>query len=402
MKTLTQIDARLAEIRAALQNPETTDLDALQNEMNQLLQERAQRVAEAEQRRSMLEQIANGTAQGLTAPGSPGTPPDSQNGGSEERDVLATPEYRSAFMHHLMGVPLTSAERAAFEEAEQRAALTSASNSAGAAIPTETQNEIVRRLAQVAPLIGEITLFNIPGNITIAVESAVTTDGAIHTEGASASEATDKLVAVNLTGFEAIKLLSISAKVKYMTVNAFEAWLVDNLTDGIAYLVEGWIVGGTGSSQPTGIEKAPGNSWTANTNKIACAGSVPTYAEVCSLISLLPGVYDRRAKFVMSKKTLWQKFMPIRDDGKAPIVKGEGAGQFYIMGYPVVLTDKVSTLGDAYFGDLKTYYGNFAENITVEKSEHSSFRSNLTDYRGTAIFDGKPTVPDGFVKMSLT
>lgn len=401
MRTLAQIDARLAEIRAALQNPETADLDALQNEMNGLLQERAQRVAEAEQRRSMLEAIANGTAQGATPPGNPLDPAGNQNT-PEERDVLATPEYRSAFMHHLMGVPLTAAERAAFEEAEQRAALTSASNSAGAAIPTETQNEIVRRLAQVAPLIGEITLFNIPGNITIAVESAVTTDGAIHAEGNTASEASDKLVAVNLTGFEAIKLLSISAKVKYMTVNAFEAWLVDNLTDGIAYLVEGWIVNGTGSSQPTGIEKAPGNSWTANTNKITCAASVPTYAEVCNLISLLPGVYDRRAKFVMSKKTLWQKFMPIRDDAKAPIVKGEGAGQFYIMGYPVLLTDKVSTLGDAYFGDLKTYYGNFAENITVEKSEHSSFRSNLTDYRGTAIFDGKPTVPDGFVKMSLT
>lgn len=398
MRTLAEIDARLAEIRAALQNPETTDLDALQTEMNGLLQERAQRVAEAEQRRAMLDAIANGTAQGVTPPANN----NGNQGGSEERDVLASPEYRSAFLHHLMGVPLNAAERAAFEEAEQRAALTSASNSAGAAIPTETQNEIVRRLAQVAPIIGEITLFNIPGNVTIAVESATTTDGAYHAEGASASEASDKLVSVNLTGFEAIKLLSISAKVKYMTVNAFEAWLVDNLTDGIAYLIESWIITGTGTNQATGIEKAPGNSWTANTNKITCAASTPTYAEVCNLISLLPGVYDRNAKFIMSKKTLWQKFMPIRDDSKAPIVKGEGAGQFYIMGYPVLLSDKVSTLGDAYFGDPKTYYGNFAENITVEKSEHSSFRSNLTDYRGTAIFDGKPAVPDGFVKMSLT
>lgn len=395
MRTLAEIDARLAEIRSAIQAPDA-DLNALQTEMNSLLEERAQVVAAAEQRRAMLEAIANGTAQGVTPPA--GTP----EGNREERDVLSTPEYRSAFLHHLMGIPLNAAERAAMEEAEQRAALTSAANSAGAAIPTETQNEIVRRLAQVAPVIGEITLFNIPGNVTIAVESATTTDGAYHAEGAAASEASDKLVSVNLTGFEAIKLLSISAKVKYMTVNAFEAWLVDNLTDGIAYLIESWIITGTGSNQATGIEKAPGNSWTAGTNKITCAAATPTYKEVCDLISLLPGVYDRNAKFVMNKKTLWQKFMPIRDDSKAPIVKGEGAGQFYIMGYPVLLSDKVATLGDAYFGDLKTYYGNFAENITVEKSEHSSFRNNLTDYRGTAIFDGKPAVPDGFVKMSLT
>lgn len=394
MRTLTEIDARLAEIRTAIQAPDA-DLNALQTEMNSLLEERARVIAAAEQRRAMLDAIANGTAQGITPPA--GNP---DNQGSEERDVLATPEYRSAFLHHLMGIPLNATERAAMEEAEQRAALTSAAASAGAAIPTETQNEIVRRLAQVAPLIGEITLFNIPGNVTIAVESATTTDGAYHAEGAAASEASDTLVSVNLTGFEAIKLLSISAKVKYMTVNAFEAWLVDNLTDGIAYLIENWIVNGTGTNQATGIEKAA--TWTAGTNKVKTAGATPTYAEVCSLISLLPGVYDRNAKFIMSKKTLWQKFMPIRDDGKAPIVRGEGAGQFYIMGYPVLLTDKVTTLGDAFFGDLKTYYGNFAENITVEKSEHSSFRSNLTDYRGTAIFDGKPAVGEAFVKMSLT
>lgn len=394
MRTLAEIDARLAEIRTAIQAPDA-DLNALQTEMNSLLEERARVVAAAEQRRAMLDAIANGTAQGVTPPA--GTP---DNQGSEERDVLATPEYRSAFLHHLMGIPLKAAERAAMEEAEQRAAMTSAANSAGAAIPTETQDEIVRRLAQVAPLIGEITLFNIPGNVTIAVESATTTDGAYHAEGAAASEASDTLIAVNLTGFEAIKLLSISAKVKYMTVNAFEAWLVDNLTDGIAYLIENWIVNGTGTNQAKGINAAA--TWTAGTNKIKTAGATPTYAEVCSLISLLPGVYDRNAKFIMSKKTLWQKFMPIRDDGKAPIVRGEGAGQFYIMGYPVLLTDKVTTLGDAFFGDPKTYYGNFAENITVEKSEHSSFRNNLTDYRGTAIFDGKPAVPDGFVKMSLT
>lgn len=397
MRTLAQIDARLAEIRAALQNPETTDLDTLQNEMNQLLQERAQRVNEAEQRRAMLDAIANGTAQGITPPA---TPTPNSNQSAEERDILASPEYRTAFLHHLMGLPLNAAERAAMEEAEQRAALTSASDSAGAAIPTETQNEVVRRLQQIAPIIGEITLFNIPGNITIAVESADTTDGVYHAEGAEATEAADKLIEVNLTGFEAIKLLSISAKVKHMSINAFESWLIDNLTDGIAYLIENWIINGTGTNQATGIEKAA--TWTAGTNKVKCAAATPTYAEVCSLIGLLPGVYDRNAKFIMSKKTLWQKFMPIRDDGKAPIVKGEGAGKFYIMGYPVLLTDKVATLGDAYFGDPKTYYGNFAENITVNKSEHSSFRKNLTDYRGTAIFDGKPTVGKAFVKMSLT
>ena len=101
MRTLQEIDARLAEIRTAIQAPDA-DLDALQTEMNSLLQERAQVVAAAEQRRSMLDAIANGTAQGInpvTNPAAPAATP-----AREERDVLSTPEYRSAFFRHLMGL----------------------------------------------------------------------------------------------------------------------------------------------------------------------------------------------------------------------------------------------------------------------------------------------------------
>jgi len=56
-----------------------------------------------------------------------------------------------------------------------------------------------------------------------------------------------------------------------MSINAFEAWLIDNLTDGIAYTIENWIVNGTGSNQATGIGKAA--TWTAETNKVKCAAA---------------------------------------------------------------------------------------------------------------------------------
>ena len=99
MRTLAEIDARLAEIRTAIQAPDA-DLNTLQTEMNSLLEERARVVAAAEQRRAMLEAIANGTAQGITPPA--GNPEGNQP--REERNVLATPEYRSAFLRSLMGL----------------------------------------------------------------------------------------------------------------------------------------------------------------------------------------------------------------------------------------------------------------------------------------------------------
>jgi len=52
-------------------------------------------------------------------------------------EILSTPEYRSGYLKRLQGKMLT--------EAEERA-LTTASDSAGAAVPTETLNMIIDKL----------------------------------------------------------------------------------------------------------------------------------------------------------------------------------------------------------------------------------------------------------------
>lgn len=399
MRTLAEIDARLAEIRTAINAPDA-DLDALQTEMNGLLEERRTLIANGERRRTMLEAIANGMQDGIPSPNPFTSPaPGATTEDSEERTVIDTPEYRIAFFRSMMGRSLTNNQQRIMNEAAEQRSLTSADDSAGAALPTQTQNEVFRRLGQIAPLINEITLFTVPGNMTISVEAASVEDANAHTEGTEAAEAGDKLVDVNLSGYEVIKLLSISAKVKAMSISAFESWLVENLTDGIARKLESWIMNGTGADQPKGISVA--QTWNANTNAIKFAAAVPTYAEICSLISLLPGAYDRAAKFLMNKKTLWQKIMPIRDDGKAPICKEDGKGGYVIMGYPVLLSEKAAD-GAVFLGDYKRYIGNLAQGVTVVSSMHSGFRKNMTDYRGTCIFDGKPAIAEAFVKGAQT
>lgn len=392
---LTEIDNRLREIRALLENPnDTTDVDALTKEVNDLLEERKAITDAANRRRSLLDAIAGANLAPLT----PLTPIDNgahADDNEDERGALATPEYRRAFFRSLMGRPLTQADRDALDTAsEERAAMTSSPDSAGIAIPTETQNSILRKMVQIAPMLNEITLFHIPGNLSMLVES-VSDDAEAHTEGAEANDANDKLVAVNMGGYEVIKTLSISAKVRVMTISAFETWLVDTLADGCARKIENWIINGTGSDQPTGIEKAAAE-WGDN-NSVKIAGDTMTFAEICKVISLLPGAYDSNAKFLMNKKTFWQKIMPIRDDGKAPIVRDDRNGSYAIMGYPVLLSSKVAD-DTLYLGDYKRYIGNMADDIAVASSIHSSFRKNMVDYRSTCIFDGKPADADAFVK----
>ena len=397
--SISQIETRCAAIAAELEN-DTADVDALNNEYDMLIERRTAIVNAAQNRRNLLDRIANDTGiQGRSANPYMIDQRGGSTGETPER-MIDTPEYRSAFFHALQRRELTDNERAIIDRAnEEQRAFTSANDSAGMTLPTQTQNTVMQRLHQLGGLVNEITLLEIPGNVSITVESSVA-DASDHTEGAAAGESSDTLAEVVLSGYEVIKVLSISGKVRAMSIPAFESWLVTSITDGIARKVENLIINGTGTNQAKGIEKA--QTWTDGKNAVKFAATVPTYAEICKFISLLPGGYDTGAKMLMNKQTLWQKLMPIRDDSKNPLVREDGKGGYLCMGYPIMLSEKVGTLGTIYLGDFKMYIGNFAEGITVKSSEHSSFLSNKIDYRGTAIFDGKPAFGEAFVKAANT
>lgn len=401
MGRIAEINARLIEIRGLLAQ-DGADIDALESEVQSLTNEKRSLMDAQRRRQGILDQIAeDDTLEGVTQEGVQArsfnpTAGGRQNDGAEARSgsVFETVEYRNAFYHTLQNRTLTAAEQRVMEQAEiEKRALSSSSDSAAHVIPTQTQNEIIRKMIKLAPMMEEITLLNVPGNLSLVVENGLT-EAKIHTENAEGTDDNDKPITVTLGGFEVMKLMSISAKLEAMSISAFEDWLTTILSEGCVRKIEDWIINGTGTNEPTGIEKA--NSWSEGTNMVTFAGAAPTYAEVCKLISLLPAEYDGNAKMLMNKKAFWTLIQPIRDDGKAPIVRGDN-GMYTVMGYPVLISAKVAD-GTIYLGDYKQYYGNMAAPITVASSAISGFRRNAIDYRGTCIFDGKPVVGKAFVK----
>ena len=385
MRRIDEINARLREIRSLLEQ-EGADIDALEKEVQQLTEEKRGLMETQTRRQQILDQIAgDDTLEGQTQQRSFNPTGNNTTDSAAPQLPQDTPEYRRAFLRSMQGIALTQAEKRA---------MTAAESSEGHAVPTQTQNMVIRKMIKLAPMLDEITLLQIPGNISLVVEATMT-DASAHAENAEASEAADKTISVNLGGYEILKLVSISAKLSAMSIDAFEDWLTTILSEGCARKIEDWIINATGTDEPKGIEKA--NTW-GDANSVTTA-AVPTYAELCKLVSLLPAEYDPNAKFLMNKKTFWQKIQAIRDDGKAPIVKMEN-GTIMCLGYPVLISAKVAD-NVVYLGDYKQYYGNLAAPIKVDSSAASGFRRNATDYRGTAIFDGKPVVGAAFVKGTI-
>ena len=255
--TLKEIETRLAAIAQEVET-DGADLDALENEAKDLKEQRSALLAKAEQRNRILGTVAGMTGTPVTT--NP-TPVETRDFASMTREeLLASPEYRTAWAKNILRRDMTDAEKRAF---------TIAASSAGPAIPTELADEILKKAQQHAPLLSEITLMHVPGGVP-----------------------------------------------------AFEAWLVDQLAESLARKIVQRILTGTGSSQATGVDKA--NTWDATNSVTVAKASALTTTDVLNLIGLLPGGYDAGAKFVMSKKTLFADFLPLQDKAKNDIVRLEG------------------------------------------------------------------------------
>lgn len=373
--TLDEINERMADISVELEK-EDADIDALSKEVNELQEEKRALIEKAEVRKATLERIKKSNNLDILEK-------EGKEMNEERKNVVETAEFRSAFLKKLQGKKLN--------EVEERT-LTSAQESAGAAIPTTTQNLIMEKLEASAPLLNEIELMRVNGNVSFAVE-ADATDANIHAEGATITEDGDVLIPVALGTNEITKYITVSKTVANMSVDAFEKWLTNMLAKRIARKITKLIISGTGENQPKGIEKA--NAWDGTNSITVAAEGKLTEDNVTSLTALLPGGYDANAKWLMSKKTLLSDFRPLQNKSKNDVFVKEN-GKYYVEGYEVMLDDSV-TLHEAYLGDFKMYAGNLGEDVSVDTDKMLS--KNSFEFLGSANFDGKPAIGEAFVKL---
>lgn len=376
-----EIEARLAAIKQEIEERGDTmkaeEIDALEKETKDLTEERAGLIAAAEKRNGILDNIAKGGGVSVRSFGK------KEEDNADPDDPFGTPEYRSAWLKNLRRLPLTDAEKRAYANA---------SGTGAEVVPTQTANEIISKVKKLAPMLNEVTLLHVKGAVKFVVEGT-NNDAAIHTENAAITPAADTLTTVTLSGYEIVKLVQISDTVMTMSIAAFESWIVDMLAEAIARKVEDFFINGTGTSQPKGIDKA--NTWGATNSVSVGASASLTAANVQTLIGLLNAGYDRNAKFVMSKRTLFTDFMPLQDNSKNHIVTVQG-NSYFVYGYPVLLSDYVKE-HEAFLGDFKKVCANLAESINVKNAY--DIDTNSYKYSGIAIFDCQPAIGEAFVKL---
>lgn len=382
MNRIAEIEARKLEIRSVLESGEPADLEALGQELTALEDE----FKDLEKRKKLASQINAGVVPAQIIP------QEEERGAvkmAEVLDIRSTPEYRSAYLKNLQGKELNDVEKRA---------LTTASNSAGAAVPTQTLDLIIDKLRQTSVLFTRISVSYVPGNLSFVVANAKNA-AAWKTQGNAGTAADDTVASVSLTGFELIKLVEVSAAAQAMTIDAFEAYIVSEIGRQIAIAIENAILNGTGTNQPTGI--LTGVTFDATNSTTWAANAAVGYDNLVDGLGLLPTMYHPSAVFVMNRKTLFSGIRKIKATDGQPIFtyNPQDRAAATILGYPVIVDDYI---GDdtILLGDLSYYKWNFALSPVIETSREASFSTGKITYRGLAVADGKPALSEAFVKIS--
>ena len=380
MKGFAEIEKRKQEIRSLLQGDDQVDLEALQQELKTLNDEK-----ESIEKRSRL---AAEIGTGEVAVAEIKKPEERGVQSMIEIPVVDSPEYRVAFLKNLQSKQLT--------DVEKRTLTTTAG--ATAAVPTTTLNLIIDKLRQVSVLFPRVSVSFVPGNLSFVVANAKNA-AAWHVQGAAGTAYDDTVASVSLSGYELIKLVEVSIAAQQMTIDAFEAYIVAEIGRQLAIALENAILNGSGSVQPTGILN--GVTWdSSNSTTWALASSV-SYDNIVDGLALLPTMYHPQAVFVMSRKTLFGGIRKVKTTYGEPLFTYAPSDKaaMTILGYPVIVDDYIAD-DTILIGDLSYYKLNFSLAPTIETSREAAFSYGKVVYRGLAVVDGKPALSEAFVKIS--
>ncbi len=202
-----------------------------------------------------------------------------------------------------------------------------------------------------------------------------------------------------------LRKVELQARKLALLVQASNELLMDGLSYGeqldrvmrqaIAWSLDHAFLNGSGSGQPLGALNAP---CTIEVAKEDGQGADTFEAEnaLNMLSRLLPGSFSR-AVWVVSSTLIPQLFTLNVAIGTAgallPYFAVDAAGNMRLLGLPVVPSEKLPALGnrgDVLLADFSYYAVGLRKEVTIDRSQHVGFSSDVETFRGLLRADGQP------------
>lgn len=397
MNRIDEINARLAAIRADMEQRADTlteaEITAYETEVQNLTAERAALLANVERRRNLLSQIAQGV-EGTTV-----RTFSNADSGSEARaaNPAESPEYRRAWLKNLAirdGIPI-------FGEmtAEERSAFTTTTANTPAVVPPVTLNMIIELVESLSPMLNDAQVTGMTQGFSVPRHKGITQgDASGVAEGTANDDEENEFDLLPLDGIEIKKHVVITRKMKFKSIDAFEAWLVNELAARIAVAKNRVIRNRLDGVAPAG-GAVVANAGIAAANILT--GQSYTDAAIRGMFALLKGNGERVV--YANNKTIWNELAGIEDGNHVklfvpnsmvdPIVAGR------IYGASVKVDNEIAD-NVVYLGVKGAVLANDYDELTIFSAiEPKTANEVKTAY---SLFDAGLKNPESFVKATFT
>ena len=319
----------------------------------------------------------------------------------EPEDILATVEYRKAFMNNVL-------KGSAIPDKFTNADANTKTSDASAVIPTTVMEKIIEKLESTGMILPLVTRTAYKGGLAIPT-STIKPVATWVAEGAT-SDRQKKTVATagNIT-FTYHKLrcaISVSLEVDTMALAVFEATFIANVVEAMTKALEQAIISGSGTGQPTGILAE--TVATGQNVDVAATGSLE-YSTLIDTEAALPLAYENGAVWFMTKKT-FMGFVGMVDGDGNPIARVNygiaGKPERTLLGRQVILNDYVSSIAATVEADTvvaflfspKDYVLNTNYQMRVKKYEDDDTDDMVT--KAIMLVDGKVVDKNSLVTVT--
>lgn len=307
-----EILKRLSEIRSMMADPNYDDSqsEALLEEVRKLNAEKEELEARAARTAELRRQVGADTIARIQR-----QEQESRGGTAavNTEDPAASAVYRRAWLKNLAvrsGVPIFGDMTA-----EERAAFTATTANTGAVVPTTMLNRIAELVESMSPMYDDATKSNMSQGFGLPRHKSITQgDAKGVAEGTANDDEQDNFDLLSLSGVEIKKHIVLSRAMKFRSIDAFENWVVQHLSERIAVGREKLILSRLDGTAPTG------GSTVANAG--IAAGNIlteQTYTDA-TIRSIFAKLKGRGVRVVYANSaTIWNHLAAIVDEDKKKI-----------------------------------------------------------------------------------
>lgn len=301
----------------------------------------------------------------------------------ENTEMNTSALYKQAFFNTLLGKELTVEQKNAFVHT------TGLPDAKSLPIPTETLNEIWSLISEEHAITKDIrkifskAVIEIPKHTAVVAGAATTVN-----EGAANADEQNTFTSVTLSGKDFSKTIDISYAALSMTIEAFEAYLKQEIAEGIS----GALADDVFAQIDTDIADA-------NKLETAAVGTM-TYADIAGAFAKLKGVTNSKVAVYATRATVYNRLATLEDTEGHLIFQPNANAEIqgYLLGAPVKFDDSVAA-NRLYIGDATKIPYNVVQDIMVEQDRN--IKTHVVTYSGYARMQGALIVPTAFSRLTV-